>query len=111
MSVTAFDAAEHVTEANPSAGTRAAATTIDSPRVARSHRLVRRWACWLTAPVGLLAAAAYWRLDRSFVAVGLLLGAMIIIRLVQAWSDYDVARREHAGETRRSPRRRGGRGR
>jgi hypothetical protein len=84
-----------------------AAVAPNSPAVRAARRLVRHWAWWSAAPVALLTLTAYLRLDEPFVAVAMLFGAVILIRVVEAYSDYDFARREEAGKLTRREKRRG----
>jgi hypothetical protein len=71
-----------------------------SPALCAARRAVRHWAAWIIAPLALLVACWGLRLDRRFVAVALLILATVVIRLVQAWSDYDLMK--HADQTKKS---------
>jgi hypothetical protein len=101
MSATAFDAeptelTQSSTGINPDS----------SPPVRLARLRVRHWFWWLVAPVALLVATAVLRLDRNFVAVGLLFAALILIQLVFAWSDLQMTRRREASKLDRKPCRR-----
>lgn len=99
MSATAFDA-----EPTSPADLQPACVIESSPPVRNARSRVRHWMWWLTAPPAVLVATPVMGLDRGFVAVGLLFAALILIRLVQAWSDLDLARREAAGKLARNRR-------
>jgi hypothetical protein len=109
MSATSFDAsaAGETVSVDSNAPIARAILSSSCPAVRTAHKLVRHWTWWLAVPAAMLAGTAYLRLDKQFVAVGLLFGAVIIIRLVQAWSDYDFTCREEAGKLTRREKRRG----
>lgn len=98
MSATAFDA--QATDLRPS-GRQVEPDPELAPTVRLARLRVRHWFWWLAAPPALLIGAAVMQLDRNFVAVGLVFAALILIRIVQACSDLDMARREASGKLSR----------
>jgi len=62
--------------------------------VRQARQIVRRWFGWFIPPAILLPILLILRVNQSLIAVCMLVFPLVIIRVVEAWNDYQVMRDE-----------------